>query len=156
MKKSKNESEEPRRSVKLEFPADSSMMNTTPGEDRFQDRLDVVKHSLEVHSKPSKIGKDLVLSNFDENERTYIAGMHKCAFMWQQLIKSKKFGEKGFQALSNEGLMISVLKRNQVLNPILRGIYFGQTEEEENNARSGSWTDKIKDAIFGQKKAEGS
>lgn len=128
----------------------------------FSDNLDVVRHSLKIHSlKHKDITPDYLLFKSSEKDREFVEEIYKIAHITAFYLKSAGDCTKEQQKRINkeadelcdlmlaDTVMLATLKRNEYENPLLAGIFARFNEVEEKGVLDG-----IKDLFSGKKKEE--
>lgn len=138
-----------KQTVKLEVSGDDLDLEK---DDKYADRLDVIRHALAVHNKESKISEDYVLGFHNEAEQEFMEKTQMCAYQATLLIKDPEIAELMRQAMINEIVMMSVMRRNNAENPLI-GKLLDPDDGGMEQKSSESLLDKVK-GIFGGNKAQ--
>lgn len=117
-------------------------------EKEFSDQLDIIQHALTVHHKESRIPNDLVMFECNDKDRKFITTMHKIAWALQDYIADKNTGKEIASMITMEEVMLAVLKRNNVNNPIVGGAFAIPKEIDAPNP-----FEKLMEKIGGSKKS---
>lgn len=115
--------------IKLKKP---EVEETFVGDDEgvFSDRLDLLKHALEIHHKESNLPNDYVLFRSDDDDKKFFREMHRIAFATREFIADKEQANKIANLLVTETVIVAAMKRNDYENAILSGLFATPADDE--------------------------